>query len=282
MPFVPLGSRKRHEVILDGDKQLMQQKQHDKDHSTIQRHIGAAPGKSGYTYANHPSTLGVVRPTDVPFAGATSSWRPPSADPGGPASRRNREVADYGAIWEASHSFRQSRSRSTPQLATAGANLMEACHPLGLELKRWQTMAGKTVKNELGGQDCLPEPKKPSSPAPAPHSKTRPGGLVNFPKYMLINQCHLKTMDLQRFQKQQQEEAQLYAEEMAARGDFHEEPMSPSLPESLAGSMRRGEMPAEASWGAPFPKGEKREDYYAGSTMPAGRGMRTSNPFRMG
>lgn len=292
MPFVPLGSRKRIEVILDGDKEAIRAKQAARDDAVIQAHVGTAPSKAGYRFANHPvtkaySTNGVIRGPDVPFKSCHSSWKPAEVDPSGPAGKHHQTVAKTGGVHDGSHMYRNENvgltlTRSSPTLTTTGADLMEQCHPLSQELSRWKKMAHHSIKNELNPN--MEIPKNPPR-VPTPEKKIRnDGGLVNFPKYMLIHNCHLKLKDLQRYQKE--EEAKRLAREardaeeaaMAAEaGDMFE-----GLPPSSAMGPRLGEGELEkVSWGEPrLRNAENPEEIYAGSNLPQGKSMRASNPFR--
>lgn len=301
MPFVPLGSRKRIEVILDGDKEAIRAKQAARDDAVIQRHLATAPSQAGYRFANHPMTRGNVRGPDVPFKNGHGPWKPPEVDPDGPAGRHSRSVAPCGAVWEASHSFRADNhrsfenltmksSRSSPMLATTGEAVitespMEQCHPMYGELSRWRKMAHHSIKNELNPNIDIP---KTRPRIPTPEKKLKPSrGLVNFPKYMLIHNCHLKLKDLQRYQKEQEaeqraieaEEAAM-AEMMAASGEVYD----PSKPSTAANGSQYQSFEEEfskASWGEPRLKNaEHPEDIYAGSTLPQGKSVRSSNPFR--
>lgn len=305
MPFVPLGSRKRIEVVLDGDKEAIRAKQAARDDAAIQRHLATAPSQAGYRFANHPMTRGMVRGPPVPFQGGSGSWKPPELDPEGPAGRQQRSVAPSGAVWEASHSFRADNhrsfegltmkgSRSSPMLATTGEAVvgespMEQCHPMYGELNRWKKMAHHSIKHELNPNIDIP---KSLPRIPTPEKKLKPmRGLVNFPKYMLIHNCHLKLKDLQRYQKEQEAEKaaqQAEDEEMeaammaaaAAAGEVYD----PSKPGSAAqGSQYQSfeEEFSKASWGEPRLKNaDNPEDIYAGSSLPQGKSVRSSNPFR--
>lgn len=275
MPFIPLGQRKPIPLILDGDKEAIRAKQRDRDAAAVQAHIGATPSASGYRFANHPQTFGLVRGPDVPFTGATSTWRPPSADPDGPAKHRDREHAEHGALWEASHSMR--KARSSPQLRSSTMNAMESCHPLARERERWEKLAHRTQTCDLKDVD-FPPPRQAPSPEPAKVGPNRQG-LVMFPKYMLLHNCHLKQTDLQRFQREQAEEAARYAQEAEATMSLGESQLD--VEESR--STIRGPTRFDASWGAPRLRQQSTGGpHWAGSGLPAGRGMRTSNPFRMG
>lgn len=281
MPFVPIGSRKRIEVILDDDKERIINQQRSKDTATLNAHRQVAPGTSGYRFANHPSTLvpdGRTRGPDVPFTGATSTWRPPSADPDGPARQKDLQHAEVGARWEASHSLRTMRS--SPSLSSSAANIVDpgqagamAGHPLAVESRRWQKLAHFTEKVEMKDLE-IPEPA-PKSPSPQAPEAQGPRDLVNFPKYMLYHNCHLKHTDLQRFQQNQ-----LAKERAIAEGV---DPMTLTVG-SIPSAQDLGESAVkwqEASWGAPVFKNAQGH-HWAGSALPAGRGQRSSNPFRMG
>merc|ERR1712151_1056358 len=203
MPFIPLSQRKAVPLLLDEDKAKVQRVQAEKDQATIQAHVGAAPGISGYRFAKHPQTFGTVRGPEMPFQTATSPWRPPEIHPDGPAMQRDKCQANYGAYWEASHGMRKTHSSPTlVRDSKALAKAMEACHPISQELRRWDQMAQKTEK-ETRKDINLDRPRRENIAMPKPCSKN---GLVLFPKYMLINNCHLKMTDLQRFQRQQEAE----------------------------------------------------------------------------
>lgn len=277
MPFVPLGQRKPIPLVLDGDKEAIQARQRERDLAAINSHLGVAPGSSGYRFANHPQTFGHVRGPDVPFRNATAPWRPPEEDPQGPASALEREQAAYGGNWDAAHGMR--KVRSTPALDSP-SKAMEACHPLSMELRRWEQLAKRTTASEMNGQDLSPPPRRELPPPPkiGPNKQ----GLVLFPKYMLIHNCHLKMQDLQRFQREQAEEARR-AEEEAEGQDVRGSPSAARAPEEAMYGSTRGPLHFEASWGAPKLKQQSLGGpHWAGSGMPAGRGQRTSNPFRMG
>lgn len=275
MPFVPLGQRKPIPLILDGDKEAIRARQRDRDVAAVQAHIGATPSVSGYRFANHPQTFGQVRGPEVPFRHATSTWRPPSADPDGPANQRESEHADHGAYWEASHSLRKTRSSPSFQ---SNNNVIQACHPLSVERKRWEKLAHRTQTNEMKDIDLSPQrPRPPEQPKIGPNRQ----GLVLFPKYMLLHNCHLKMTDLQRFQREQAEEAARSAQEAEAASLAGGSQLESE--DTLKSSSMRGPVRFDASWGAPKLRQEAvGGHHWAGSGMPAGRGMRTSNPFRMG
>jgi len=287
MPFVPLSQRKPIPLVLDEDKQRLQTRQHDLDHRRIQSHQGAAPGISGYQYARHPLALDVsVRGPEVPFRNATAPWRPAAAEPDGPASQRDREQASCGAYWEASHSMRKSLSSPTLQNAS---DAMLACHPLTIELNRWEKLA-RVTKRELGDQ--IPERKPRSPEAPLPPRQ----GLILFPKYMLLNNCHLKTTDLQRFQREEEQAARESKERAKAEPQFPASPSGCAKSHSNTSSRQRQilrtnssasrttPMPIEASWGAPKLHIEDSigGPHWAGNPLPSGQCQRTSNPLRMG
>jgi len=283
MPFVPLRQRKPIPLVLDSDKEILAAKQRERDNSAIQRHFGEAPGASGYRFANHPQTFGHVRGPEMPFQKGHSPWRPPSADPDGPATRRADDHAKYGAFHTGAHGLR--KVRSTPAMAspTAGADIKEACHPLSTELRRWEKLAATTKRCDMPDREDVdfefprkPQPKPDPPKAPPPRT-----GLVMFPKYMLLNNCHLKQQDLQRFQREQQEAQRRAAEEAEAAE-------AQSRADSFANSVRSqagmgNSMRLDASWGNPrLNEASPGGPHWAGSALPAGRNQRTSNPFRQG
>jgi len=123
------------------------------------------------------------------------------------------------------------------------------------------------------------------------------GGLVNFPKYMLIHNCHLKDMDKIRYCKEENAKRAEQAAEVMRRMELGDEaPLSqsqgsmapshytqgmPSPTHSLmdAGMEKRQYPPP--SWGAPKLRTQPGQ-HYAGNSLPCGRGSRTSNPFITG
>lgn len=275
MPFVPIGSRTSKHVILDHEKVDFTRKQQARDQAKINYHVGAMPSNAGYRFGNHPETRGQTRGPDVPFRGATSSWRPTSADPNGPAAQRDQEQAEVGAIWSESHKLRTVRS--SPDLQSSASKMLDnqACHPLSTELRRWTTLANVTQSSMHGIE--VPERKSPTA-RPRFEEEEQKGlqGLVNFPKYMLINNCHLKTMDVQRFQKLQAEEKRRQEEmEAEAVNAFRPGRTGDTLDTLEDDSAVPWQKP---SWGAPLLK--KPGHHWAGSSMASGRSMRTSNCFR--
>mmetsp|Transcript_56234 Transcript_56234/g.131039 ORF Transcript_56234/g.131039 Transcript_56234/m.131039 type:complete len:259 (-) Transcript_56234:64-840(-) len=258
MPFVPLGSRKRIEVILDDDKERLAAAQQTKDTATISAHSGLAPSAQGYRFGNHPLTRGRVRP-DVPFTGATSSWRPPSADREGPSSQKDREQTG-SAIWYESHRMKQTLS--SPALSSTNMTVPLATHPLTKEIERWERLSTLTQAREMTRElrDELREEKPVRSKSSKPEFQPKPG-LVNFPKYMLINDCHLKRMEQQRFQREDQ------------NASLSGSPVSSKGPESAV-------MYGAASWASPVLR--QKGTHWAGHGLAAGRMQRTSNPFRTG
>lgn len=278
MPFIPLAQRKSSPLVLDEDKAALQQKQQAKDKATVDAHFGVAAGASGYRFANHPQTFGHCRGPDVPFRNATAPWRPPESDPDGPARQRDREQASYGAYWDSSHAMKGSRS--SPALKTTGENVMEACHPLSAEIRRWKDMAHRTeceTRKDIELKPLLVE----HHPVPPKLQGVRQG-LVLFPKYMLMNNCHLKSTDLQRFQRQQTEALQRSMERSASRSPSDRSIDAPSDVDNheAMGESTRGALAFEASWGAPVLRDGGPQ--WAGNGMPSGGSCKTSNPFRMG
>lgn len=278
MPFVPLGRRTQLNVVLDADKERLAAEQRALDSATLQRHFvgGAAPGASGYKFANHKYTWGDTRSPDTPFKDAHPSWRPPSADPDGPAAQRARVQAGTGSYDEGSHrplaesmrSLRQTRSCNS--LQGAGSSVLQSpsrdpamAHPLMIELQRWTNLGQSTQLQEI--QDM--RSPEPVVEAPKPKQAPRKRGLVNFPKYMLYSDCHLKRTDFARFKAAEARRSEAEAE---GEGDPLEGVSAPT--------SQREEIP----WGTHHYGGTVPKDGipWAGSKMPVGLGQRTSNPFR--
>jgi hypothetical protein len=287
MPFVSLGSRKRLEVVLDEDKQRIAADMQAKDNFTTMHHFGHAPGRSGYLYANHPLTKGPVRGPPAPFMKANKPWAPEEHHPSGPHAQKNNEQAPIGAYTDGSHAsvaetLRKSRSlpalertlASSPKAEdgkSLGERAKEAANPVSIELNRWKRLANVTNR-DLGSMPELHSWIKPDRPKPKVFVPS--GGLVNFPKYMLFENSHMKQMDLQRFNVDQQK-----IQEAAERGEEKTPPFSPSQDTEEGESNYR-----LASWGQPKHREAqgKNNKLFAGSAMPAGRCQRSSNPFRMG
>lgn len=256
MPFVPLRARKHLEVLLDDDKERIAAAQRARDESAMARYYGASPSAAGYRFGNHPLTMGFVRGPEPPFKGASAPLRPPSTEQELPASMR--------------------RARSSPSLHNSAENIMMACHPMTTELRRWEKLAEITEKGQVDQElkKTLTMNRK-AEPQPKP---VRTGGLVNFPKYMLIHNCHLKQTDLKRFKQQQEEEMRLAMEARDAI-KIPESPLQSVRESSLGESTVRYQ---EVSWGAPLLRGKESPHNWAGSALPGGRGSRHSNPFRIG
>lgn len=296
MPFVPLGSRKRIEVILDDDKERLGNEMRTKDFATVKLHHQLMPGQSGYRYANHPICMGPVRGPEAPFKGANKPWAPPEHEPDGMAAARDMEQAPVGAYREGSHCMQAEgmrKTRSTPALIkTIAANptpedgrslgdlAKEKANPISIELSRWQRLA-EVTKRDLASMPTLSTAKhRGAQPAVKPLVT---GGLVNFPKYMLFENSHLKTTEFQRYcdteAKARAEAAERVAasEEAMSRG---ESTPAVSLTESSELMVPYG----TASWGQPRLRApwEVVKQQWAGSSMPSGKCTRSSNPFRMG
>lgn len=274
MPFVPLASRKPLPVILDDEKARLTLQQRERDHAVVTVRAGVAPGNSGYRFANHPATMGASQRSQRadPFQGGTSMWRPPEVDPGGPASRREGQAADFGALHEGSHSMRRPKSLPTLKQEGAQEHVLD-CHPVTAELRRLDKLAALT-ESEMK-QPIVP--KRPAATPPKqPRSFQTQGGLVNFPKYMLIHNCHLKTQDVMRFHKEQEELAKTQ-EELAKA----EAALGPQSPQRSCGEQSPKSRTAPGvSWGAPVLNDSAQGEVVAGSTMPLGRSTQTSNWFR--
>jgi hypothetical protein len=311
MPFVPLGSRKNLGLIEDHHKEKIRNDMHTKDFATVKLHHQLMPGTSGYRYANHPQcvTIGNVR-SEAPFKAANKPWAPPEHEPNGMAAMRDLEQAPIGAFLEGSHSKLAEnlrRTRSVPAMVKTlaanpdagigevkglGAQAREMANPVSIELARWKRMA-KVTERDLSSMPQLP-PKKEKAPPSKPVLVT--GGLVNFPKYMLFENSHMKTVDFQRFvaaEDQNRKEAedrqarQAAVEEAMARGEVQDTPISPvsTSRDPLSGTSQSTKLGlGEVSWGAPRLRGAdfKINPPFAGSSMPHGRACRSSNPFRMG
>jgi len=175
--------------------------------------------------------------------------------------------------------------RSAPSLYATGADMAgmksvidttELTHPLSVELKRWEKFSEFSRKEQEKGGITLSKPKPATE---APKAPIHVGGLVNFPKYMLIHNCHLKNQDQIRYV--QGENDKRAAAEEAAR--LREE-QGPGGEEMQVSTQTSQALKKVASWGQPqrFYNAEDRNSQWAGNPMPQGRGSRTSNPFRTG
>jgi len=184
MPFVPLGSRKNHGVILDEDKAVINGKMHTLDNATVKHHHQVMPGASGYKYANHPVTMGPVRQPPPPFATANKPWAPPEDEPDGMAAARDNLQAPVGMLNEGSHRFLAEGTRANRSTAaltktmsgkvsmvgingsvaeiqremneekSLGEQAKEQANPVSIELKRWQRMA-KVTERDLNSMPPL-------------------------------------------------------------------------------------------------------------------------------
>jgi hypothetical protein len=293
MPFVSLGSRRRIEVVLDHDKQRLTNEMRAKDNATTSAHFGHAPGRSGYLYANHPLTKGPVRGPPAPFMKSNKPWNPEELDPSSPHAQKNAEQAPIGAFIEGSHSMiaetlRKSRSlpavertlRGTAHTSfklsanaedgkSIGDQAKEAANPVSIELNRWKRLADVTHR-DLSSMPELHSWIKPERQKPKAFASK--GGLVNFPKYMLFENSHMKMLDLQKFSDDQKK-----AQEAAERGELR-------TPVGLQDEDEEDEdedIYRSASWGQPRLRNATNPNkMWAGSGMPAGRSMKSSNPFR--
>lgn len=266
MPFIPLSTRRRQEVTL-GDRESFEVSLH-KPQTWYAPGAQAGTSETQYRYARHPATLSRNLGAQVPFADYHSTWRPPSAESQGPAAQRVNVVADYGGLWEGAHSMKIPRSRSSPSLAATDKafadKLSEQRHPIYEELTRYHKMAtqqememakssGAATKYGTISKSYkdFPHVEIPSGPS---------GALVNFPKYLLFNDCHLKQTDIKRY----------VAEEAAAR--------EVALRRSSSSSV--GALSDLADSSGPSGKSASLRARAAGSPMPGGKGVKTSNPFR--
>ncbi|CAJ1349876.1 unnamed protein product [Effrenium voratum] len=217
----------------------------------------------------NPSAVG----PDVPFKEATRHWKPSEVEREGPMAKLDEKQAKVGAYWDGSHEKLAAvrNSHSSPALRQSAAEVMQACHPLTTELRRWEKLAQVTEKGEIN-KDVQ---ASMASSRQLCQAKVRPkpvwaGGLVNFPKYMLINNCHLKQMDLQRYADQCEQESQ---------------GLSPKRASDVSEASPLGEGSVrfqEPSWGAPMLRNKDAGLAWAGSAMPSGRACRTSASLRMG
>lgn len=303
MPFVPLGSRKRIEVVLDHDKERIGNEMRTKDFQTVKLHHQVMPGATGYRYANHPITMGPVRGPPAPFEGANKPWAPPEHEPDGMAAARDLLQAPVGAYREGSHEAQAEglrKTRSTPALTrtmaanpipeggkSLGEQAKEKANPISIELCRWQRLA-EVTKRDLASMPALTSTKKTQPPPPKPIVT---GGLVNFPKYMLFENSHLKTTEFQRYcdseakARQEALERTEAAEEAMSRGETTPADTSREASQSRMSSGSEVLVPyGTASWGQPRLRGpwETVKQQWAGSAMPHGKSTRSSNPFRMG
>merc|ERR1712232_466631 len=105
----------------------------------------------------------------------------------------------------------------------------------------------------------------------------------NFPKYMLIHNCHLKQQDQIRYVQAKAAKREAAEEEARLRTELGEDQMQVC---DETASVQTGSQSIKkiASWGQPmrFRTAEDRNSQWAGNPMPQGRGSRTSNPFRTG
>ncbi|CAE7353112.1 unnamed protein product [Symbiodinium natans] len=273
MPFVPISSRKPHTLLLDHEKARMRTEMRIKDQAVVAEHYGLAPSSGGYRFGNHPLTRGPVRGPDVPFQGATAPWKPSDQEPQGPMAQLESKQAKVGAYWDGAHQKLASirHSHSSPALRQSAAEVMQACHPLTTELNRWKKLADVTEKGEVNKelQESLAQTRTMCQAGVRP-KPVWTGGLVNFPKYMLFNNCHLKQMDLQRFADQHAAPEESEGDR-GSNADIDASPLG-------EGSVRF----QEPSWGAPLLKNKDSGVPFAGSAMPSGRACRTSNALRMG
>jgi len=304
---VPLNSRGKLQVVLDDDKERIAAAQAAKDQIAISRHFAHQPSTKGYRFGNHGATLGMVRGPDVPFKNATASWRPPSADKNGPAAQRAAAHCSTGGIW--TDSIKKKQVQSTPNLYTANdearvdaggsivkskLDVQEMMNPVSLELKRWQKFA-RFSETEIAK---LPEMHHPEKEPEMAVPKMPDGELVNFPKYMLIHNCHLKQMDKIRYCREANAkraaavEAEMRRLEMGETADpmrdtQRSEAVSvysqgmPSPTHSLVDHGAQSRQYPPPSWGAPKLRTQPGQ-HYAGNPLPNGRGSRTSNPYVTG
>lgn len=278
MPFIPLATRRRQEVTL-GDRTSIDLTL-SKQETWYAQDGGRGSDSNKYRFARHPNSMTTRVQPEVPFSRSTIQWRPPSADPDGSAAKRMEDVADFGGQWEGAHAPKNSmpRTRSTPSLAKTdkefARDLMLERFPLTAELKRWEQRGVLMEQRESAG---LPpgasawlssyrteeNPTVPTAPS---------GDLVNFPKYLLMNECHLKQMDIQRYVKDEAA-AREAANQLLKSDSMQAGSANPSMQASSA-SMQTSNPSLQTSKGNPLYMRP------AGSLMPTGRNQKSSNPFR--
>jgi len=303
MPFIPLGSRKRIEVILDDDKQRLAEGMHARDKETTREHLQIMAGKTGYRFANHPICKGPILGPLPPFSTANKPWTSADDDPNGMSAMKDLEHAPQGGIMEGSHcqpAENMRRTRSTPALTrtlilkgghvdeegkTLGQQAREAAQPASIEINRWNRLAAVTQRDmqAMPELDSLKKREKP----PVKKSAVGNGGLVNFPKYMLFENSNLKTKDFQRFVLSEEKARKENEERAAQAGEAQGTPQySPTASLSRASaSPESSEMLVPfgtASWGAPRMRGplDLQKQQWAGSSLPTGKSCKSSNPFR--
>jgi hypothetical protein len=297
MPFIPLGSRKLIPVLLDHEKQTITGKMRAKDDATVKLHHQVMAGTSSYRYAAHPETIGPVRGPPPPFATANKPWTPAEEDPSGMAAQRDTLQAPVGANRDGGHCFYGEtlrKTRSTPALTrtlalqpieedgkSMGERAKEAANPISIELNRWKRLA-EVTKRDLASMPELHTTQKSIKPPPA--KPIISGGLVTFPKYMLFENSHMKSMDFLRFvaaEDKVRAEAR-EREDRTSRGE--PTPQMPSPPSTSRETFSSGDVPFQtASWGQPRRgPSEWMKQQWAGSSMPSGKNQGHSNRFRMG
>ncbi|CAK9054559.1 Pentatricopeptide repeat-containing protein, partial [Durusdinium trenchii] len=151
MPFVPISSRKPHALLLDHDKDRIRAQMQSKDEASVAEHYGLAPSSRGYRFGNHPMTRGPVRGPEVPFKEATRHWKPSEVEREGPMAKVDVKQAKVGAYWDGSHVKLAAlrNCQSSPALQQSAAEVMQACHPLTTELRRWEKLAKVTERGEI-------------------------------------------------------------------------------------------------------------------------------------
>jgi len=297
MPFVPLGSRRNVGVILDDDKERIVGKMREKDNATVTLHHQVMMAQnSSYRYARHPTTMGPVRGPAPPFKTANKPWTPAEHDPNGMAAMRDLDQAPVGAVRDGGHCFfgeTLRKTRSTPALTrtlaaspidaagrSLGEQAKEAANPISIELNRWKRLA-EVTKRDLASMPELHSNQPRDVPPPKKPIVTN--GLVNFPKYMLFENSHMKSMDFMRFvaaeDKARAEVEEKHAREAAiARGESVQDLSPTSTGRDSFSSSAPNPWPPRASWGEPRTLDPKK--HWAGNPMPTGKNTRSSNPFR--
>jgi len=284
-------------VLVDHEKELITGTMRQKDDATVRLHHQVMNGTSSYRYAKHPETLGPVRGPPAPFAKANKPWTPAELQPDGMAAQRDLEQAPVGAIKDGGHCFHGEtlrKTRSTPALTRTiassvphedGLSLGEqaklAANPISIELNRWKRLA-EVTKRDLATMPELHSTMKRDVPPPKKPVVT--GGLVNFPKYMLFENSHLKSQDFMRFVAAEEKARKDFEERLSTAEGPSGKPSAEQTPISTSReTLSSDSVPyAMASWGAPRLRGGDIKNQWAGSALPSGKSIRSSNPFRMG
>merc|ERR1712070_976561 len=161
-----------------------------------------------------------------------------------------------------------------------GERAKEAANPISIELNRWKRLA-EVTNRDLATMPNIPQAKREAQPAKKPIVVA--GGLVNFPKYMLFENSHLKSREFQRFceaeakARQEAEDRALAAEAAMNKGEVQDTPLGTSRD---AQDNEEEMVPiGTISWGQPRLRGtqETIKKQWAGSACATGKCQRSSN-----